>query len=304
MESEESAKAMIRNIFPQIKINEITLAGEGMDSRAYFVNGKMVFRFPKNPTARKSLGVEIALLPEIQKHVDLPTPSFQWIGREADTLLFAGYPRIPGEELSACWLQLTGKEQADVLHTLAQFFEQIHAFPVPQARALGVPEQKDRRIYKGDFVQVANDLHDLLPQKMEKFTSQLYDALMKNKRNFEYSPVLLQADFSPGHIFYSMKEQRVTGVIDFGDVGIGDPAFDLMYLYGYYGWAFIRHFLTYLPPSAFDQKILRKKLRWYLIHNTMEDIWMGQDRKNEEMKTWAVSLLLKQVQQMQTEEFY
>ena len=62
------AKAMIHQSFPELPIEHIEFAGEGLDSRSFFVNDTYVFRFPKFPKVAENLEIEIALLPKLRKH--------------------------------------------------------------------------------------------------------------------------------------------------------------------------------------------------------------------------------------------
>ena len=48
--------------------------------------------------------------------------------------------------------------------------------------------------------------------------------------------MLVHADLWQDHILLKMQEQQVSGIIEFGDVGIGDPALDVWpSLLPYYG---------------------------------------------------------------------
>ena len=40
--------------FPDLKVGSIDYLGEGMDSRAFEVNGTLIFRFPKNTKCRRA----------------------------------------------------------------------------------------------------------------------------------------------------------------------------------------------------------------------------------------------------------
>lgn len=55
MESTETAKKMIQESLPDFSVKHIELAGEGTDSRSFFVNDIYVFRFPKRPKVAEDL---------------------------------------------------------------------------------------------------------------------------------------------------------------------------------------------------------------------------------------------------------
>lgn len=304
VESTETAKALILQNFPQLHIETIELAGEGMDSRSFFVNDAYVFRFPKFPHVAESFRIEINLLPKLQKQVKITIPQFTFIGKESNGLLFVGYPKIEGVPLKSMWVGLTSDAQEKILQMLGTFLQQIHSFSLGEARKCGVKEKNSRRICKGDFKKVAKDIYPMLPKETRADVEGLYSEYLSEERNFTYMPTLLHADFGPGHIFCDEKGKRITGIIDFGDIGIGDPDYDFMYLYGEFGWEFILRFLQHYPRSDRELDVLRRKLRFLLIHNTIDDIWMGRDRKEEELEQWALGLLKKQVKEMRGGNFY
>ncbi|MEK9178969.1 MAG: phosphotransferase, partial [Patescibacteria group bacterium] len=59
---------------------------------------------------------------------------------------------------------------------------------------------------------------------------------------------IIHADIAPEHIIINPETHRLSGIIDFGDVEIGDPAYDFAFL-GRYGKEFLEKvYETYLPP--------------------------------------------------------
>lgn len=303
MKSEEEVLEAIRKNFSQLKIEKIESAGEGMDSKSFFVNDIYVFRFPKRQNVSQNLKIEIALLPKLKRHLSLPIPEFEFVGNYND-LTFVGYKKIEGIEISKVWANLEDKTQEATLHTLGIFLQEIHSFPVREAKSCGVPIHQFRRIYEGDYPRVAQDIYPMLSVDIREYMEKLYKEYLKDDRNFAYDPVLLHADFGAGHVFWDQSEKKVTGVIDFGDIGIGDPDYDLMYLYGEFGWRFVLRFLEHYSRKDSDLAVLRRKLRFLLAFNTIDDIWMGRDRKEKELEDWATEKLKEQIAKMQKEIFY
>src|SRR5690606_32545940 len=74
--------------------------------------------------------------------------------------------------------------------------------------------------------------------------------------------VLLHGELSPDHVLYDEAAGKVTGVIDFGDMAIGDPAWDLVYLYEDYGEDFLTRALRAYPG---DDPGRLARMRWHLV---------------------------------------
>jgi aminoglycoside 2''-phosphotransferase len=104
--------------------------------------------------------------------------------------------------------------------------------------------------------------------------------------------VLLHADFSPDHIICNEEKNVIAGIIDFGDIEIGDPDYDLMYLYeDYWGEEFIGELLKYYPHR--DTERLMRKLEFFSRCNTIHDVLRGIRRKDDGILQEALEELRK-----------
>ena len=54
--------------------------------------------------------------------------------------------------------------------------------------------------------------------------------------NFAYQPVLRHGDFGTVNLLYDPQAKALSGVIDFGNAGLGDPALDIAYLIAPFGY--------------------------------------------------------------------
>jgi aminoglycoside 2''-phosphotransferase len=304
MESVESAQGMIRECFPNFAITKIEAAGEGMESCTYLVNDTYIFRFPKRPQAVEDVEIEITLLPALQTHLSVPIPQFEFVGRREEDVLFVGYKKIEGVALDEIWENASTDEQEILMRALGLFLQEVHAFPIDQAHRCGVPLHRFRRVHNGDFGKVLKDLAPSLEEETLVYLQLLHQKYMEEERNLFFDSVLLHADFSPGHIFCDPQSKKITGVIDFGDTGLGDPDYDLLYLFGAFGWDFILRFLPHYHRTDVDPVLLHQKLRFLLLHNTLDDLWMGKDRNDGGLQEWAMRTLQEQVEKISANAYW
>jgi aminoglycoside 2''-phosphotransferase len=80
----------------------------------------------------------------------------------------------------------------------------------------------------------ADGFYPLLDAPLRENVTNLYESYGKPD-HFRYQRSLLHGDLWPDHILCDPRTRRPCGIIDFNDVTVGDPDFDLMPLYGAYG---------------------------------------------------------------------
>ncbi len=231
-------RAAIEEKFPQLKIKTLAYHAEGWDSVACRVNEKLLFRFPKRAEVEWHLLKEMRLLPELAPRLPLAIPRFDYMAQEAAKTFpfaFAGYEMIEGRQFEHCRYDVREAEwwRPDV----GAFLAALHAFPVERARELGV---RDYRITKMEgtpggwramledfYNDVQKNVFPLLPEERREVVAEGFEDFLENERFFEFKPSLIHGDLSGEHVLLDLENQRVTGIIDFGDSGIGDPAFDV-----------------------------------------------------------------------------
>jgi aminoglycoside 2''-phosphotransferase len=269
--SAQDARAAVRRLTP-VPARDVNELGRGTDSVAYLVDGEWVFRFPAVANARRTLRRELALLPRLGPALPLASPTFEHVGRREDgELLFVGYRVLPGVPLTPELLSsLPGDEQEATLASLADFLRALHAFPVDAARAAGVGYER----LSGGYHDGQRDLpRSLAPQLTAAEVAHLeaefaaYDAAYEPSR---VAPALLHSDLKPEHILYDTVARRVTGVLDWGDVCLGDPDFDLAVVGIFFGEDLLARLLHHLPDR--DPPTLLAKARFFTTVRRLTDL--------------------------------
>lgn len=223
------AQSLIEKQFPQLAPAGAELLGAGWDNTAFRVNNRYVFRFPRRQFAVPFIEAETQLLPFIAPCVPLPIPVPTFIGHPAGDYPwpFAGYPMIPGR--TACAAVLDDDERAAVGVATARFLAALHAIPAAEAARHGAgPDPIARLDPAGRIPWARENLHQLaqryLIEDIRPFTAILDTAPAT------YAPrsdILVHGDFYFRHLLVG-PDHQLAGVIDWGDVHLGDPASDLM----------------------------------------------------------------------------
>ncbi len=224
--------------FPALAVESLEYVSEGWMSVAVLVNHHLIFRFPKRAEAAADLRVEMSLLPVLAPMLPVKIPSFEYIAEEggrAYPFAFVGYERLPGlaqedwpdEVAEAHWWR----------PPLGEFLTTLHAFPLELARAAGVldnratmlpePGRNWRETLNSLWQTVQAQVFPRLSEAQRRGVIDRFEAFLGNDRFFQFEPVLLHADLWDDHVLLDLDNRRLSAIIDWGDVCIGDPAYDV-----------------------------------------------------------------------------
>lgn len=226
-------RELVEELFPQLEPKAVVTIEEGWDSLVLDVDDEWIVRVPRREPVRECLEFELRLLPELAPALPVAVPRFEHV---ADDLRAVAYRKLPGEPVDVA--------RARVAAALGDFLVALHAFPVEQARALGVPsdDQGWRERYEAFARGLLGRVGTMLGEDRSRAEAMLSDFL-DDPSNFEFEPRLLHADLGPAHVL--ARDDELTGIIDWSDARIGDPALDL-------AWALNE------TPSSFADAVLER----------------------------------------------
>lgn len=225
--------------FPELAPVRLGPLGAGWDNAAVRVNEAFVFRFPRRKLGAELIGRELRVLPLLAPELPLPIPVPIFAGRPDGEYPypFAGYRYLPG--VTACSLAWTEMQRAASAVPLARFLSALHAVPVGEETRQWAP---------GDDLRRADPAYRW-PGTRERLLALRAmpgvetAALLALGERLASTPLAtgqscwVHGDLYARHLLVD-EERRPCGVIDWGDVHLGDPALDLSI-----GFSF-------LPPSA------------------------------------------------------
>lgn len=216
------ARRLIANQFSPVATRSIQQLGEGWDNRAFLVDGTWVFRFPRREVAAELLATESRLLPAIAGALPVPIPCPVWLGRPdaGYPWPFHGYRHLRGR--SACHLLVSGTVTEALVALLAAFLRRLHSLPTA---SLDAPLDTWRRTdvpHRQETSRERLRRHgDRIPHR-DALTAIIEDA---SSIVLEGPPRLVHGDLYSRHLL--VHDGQLTGVIDWGDVHLGQPALDL-----------------------------------------------------------------------------
>jgi len=273
--------ARVRATFPELAFSRAVLNERGEDHYALMLDERYVFRFPRHGAHPTGLKLELAVLRALTGRCALPMPDYRYVSPAGD---FAGYAMIDGVELTpGRFAALSRAAQETVLDQVAGFLSAIHglamedvaaclgAAPEPWPNA-GTPADAAAEGRARRLAPIARAMPDLAPL-VDDFYARLALRPPVAQR-------LTHSDVTLDHLLLAPSGDRLAGVIDFGDVELGDPAYDFAYLWSYGDWApghvFERYALKDQEPGLLERS------RWHYARYRISRLGEALDKGWEE----------------------
>jgi len=265
------------------------LLGYGWDNAAFLVNDAYVFRFPRRAIAVPLIRTELAALPRIAPLLPapIPVPSFAGSPSPGYPWPFAGYPLLRGRPLDAKRPSVC--ERSLLAPALGAFLRALHGARSHAAAA---------SVLDGDLIGRL-DHAKRLPQARARFADaaaagvfaggDVFIAAMERlaPTDAPRPAVVVHGDLYARHLLVD-DTGALGGVIDWGDIHLGDPALDLAAA------------KLVLPPDALDEfrahygrsdAATWDRATYRAIHHAALELAYGIDRSDRDLIDAAVFAL-------------
>ncbi|MFC6884898.1 MULTISPECIES: phosphotransferase [Actinomadura] len=279
-ERERRVRKAVADVRPDLaEAGALRPLGEGFESVALLLEPPggpaHVLRFPRNEDGAEGIACETRLLPELAPRLPVPVPRFAFTApNPLGPGTFCCYPAVPGDSLRPEEWHARGLlDEPGPVRLIARVLDAVHAFPAERARELGVPLQEPREEYADSERLAREHVVPLLPRGEADALLAAFGAYLGDDANFPDEPVLIHGDVSLDHLLVTGTE--ITGLIDFGDVAVGDPDFDLAYLWQQAGPGLVRRVQE--ERGAPMTARLEAKLRFWALADPVEDVLHGME---------------------------
>jgi aminoglycoside 2''-phosphotransferase len=257
IEGESYWHQQIHNIMPDLEIRSLKLHREGLVNDVLIVNNQWVFRFAKTDWGKEQMATEGELMRFLgsQLPINIPSPEIC-----LDDVIV--YPLVKGKEFRReVWQNVDEAGQQAYADQLGGFLRELHGittnglgWEVPPTLA-PVTQETWEEIYD----RVVDSVYPHLLRHQVYWVDTLFRTALDSTGFFDFEPALVHGDLALYHILYSPEENRITGVIDFGVAGLGDPATDLGSLINCYGESLVGKMVNAYP----EMKDLLPRARFY-----------------------------------------
>ena len=242
---------VIERSYPDFAVRSAKANVPGQNNDVLLVNEAFIFRFPKYAEGIEQLATEVAILKGIRDYVTLPIPhiTFEHLATRTVGQAFVGYRLLVGEPLSRETFSAIQDERIleGLAHQLAQFLRELHHVPVETAIAPRLPVSDTYQEWSASYGRIREKCFPLMRLDAQKAVTRHFETFLGNPAHFLAKPVLKHGDFGTTNILVDLPGQVISGILDFGGAGLGDPAYDFAGILSSYGEVFLRRCVTTYP---------------------------------------------------------
>jgi aminoglycoside 2''-phosphotransferase len=240
-----------------------------------------VFRVARHAEAAAALRRESCILSKIAPFLPLSVPQPVYHAPHGCPP-FTVHQEITGEFLTReTWEGMPAPARESAASDLAAFLRSLHALP----SQIGL-ECSLTQIDAADVAQrLREETANTIQRYLEHETQRRLDHTLKrwSSQPAARGPALLHCDVGPGHLLYNPSNLQLTGVIDFGDIVLGDPARDFIYIYEDFGPSLLGEVLTrYAGKDA--SKMMPAIRKWYLLEAISWTLGMYAEQREAEIE--------------------
>ena len=220
----------VRKIFEEkfsVSIESIRQIGKGYDSKAYLVNDEYIFKIKFSANKKKGYEKEKAIYDFLNRNLNtdikIPNVEYSYISDEISIL---GYKEIKGKFLNPkLYSTLSQEEKNQLKKDIANFLRLMHDLDYSEISSYTV-DNKQNVLEEYQLLRdtIYDSLTDIEKQYIESFMQRLNSTDI-----FDGKKCLCHNDFSCNHLLLD-DNNRLCGIIDFGDSGIIDEYCDFIYL--------------------------------------------------------------------------
>lgn len=276
----ELARRLIAAQFPQWKDLRIDLVDQGgWDNKTFHLGSDMLIRMPSSEDYEPQVEKEDFWLPKLAPLLPLEIPQPIALGMPGE-----GYPwkwsvRRWIEGVTASSASMPNRVEFAV--ALAKFINALHSIDAKDGPLPGF-----HSFYRGGSLshyddEVTQAIEALKNRIDAQHTREIWEAGLAS--SWQKPGVWIHGDLSPGNLL--VRNERLTAVIDFGQMAVGDPACDLSIAWTFFHGDSRAAFCQALP---LDPETWRRAKAWTLWKALVTAAGFTDPENFESKRSWQI----------------
>jgi aminoglycoside phosphotransferase (APT) family kinase protein len=277
--------AVLREMATVAAARSVVPLGSGEDHDAFLVDGNLVVRLQKDPaTAARTVEREAELLELVARVATVPVPVPAFVLPEHGCL---GYRQLPGEPL----LQTPPVRRSSVAEqvgaVLGELLAALHGIPAGRVGHLVEVEPGAPTEELAEAVRTYEQVHAVMPEEVRPHIERFLGMPPPSPAD---GLVFSHNDLGIEHVLVDPDDLSVTGVIDWSDAAVTDPASDFGLILRDLGPTGLERALATYGTAGGDQGSVSPERVWFRARcAALEDLayGLGQGRSEYADKTLA-----------------
>ncbi|HEU4948082.1 MAG TPA: aminoglycoside phosphotransferase family protein [Kribbella sp.] len=260
MAVEEDVRRLLASQWPGYRIDEVVLLGSGTDNLAYEVNDELIVRIGTEADPVR-VDREARLLSIVAEVSPLAVPRPAFTVPELGCLAYFKVPGVPLLDVPHLW------SRTSIPAALGGFLATLHAVPMDRLVGLVEPDV----VPPADWLQESADYFTALAERIpaERHAA-IASFLWAAPPEEEFEPAFSHHDLGIEHVLVGPTSGAVTGIIDWGDAALVDPAYDFGLIYRDLGPEALTVALSHYPDPG-----IAERAGFYARCSVLEDLAYG-----------------------------
>ncbi|MEV4017193.1 aminoglycoside phosphotransferase family protein [Nonomuraea angiospora] len=213
-------RALLARHLPDYRVRSIDRLGQGLDNTVYEVNNELLVRRNKATTPEENRQ-EVARLAAVRELSPLPVPEVVFADDESGVI---AYSKLPGEPLNRHPVD----DPRLLARPLAEFLSALHGASPDRMRDLAPLDAYPALTLLQDAELDYRDVETHVPEEHRH----LVERFLQEPPPDEPSELrFCHNDLGAEHLLVDVAAGTITGVIDWTDAAITDPAHDFALIY-------------------------------------------------------------------------
>lgn len=253
----------LRNEFSELRNETFTYIDSGQNNHMFKCSNGWMIRIPKNDFNKDKLVRDIEVLNRLKDILPLEIPQVihSKIVDQVDSSYMI-YECIEGSMFTqSIFNQL--ETSKDLSKTLAVFLKRLHQGDIVNRLEDLFDQPSILSNWESLSQRFEAKLYPLIKEDDIEEMKDTFNQILISLKDITFKETIVHGDFGPTNIIYDQHHKCIKGIIDFSEMSIGDPAYDIASLMGTFGYglAFVEDMIPYYPAieSYIKRALLYKK---------------------------------------------
>jgi aminoglycoside phosphotransferase (APT) family kinase protein len=265
------ARMLIEQQFPDLVPFHLEELAGGWDNLTLLLNDTLIFRFPRAADKATFLDAEARLLHHVARALPVDVPRIMAFGEptSAFPFPFVGYRLLPG--IDACALQPSIHERIALATKLGETLAALHGISLSDALRWGARPDSlgrlDLAVRVPEALGHVERLSSLGVIRDKRGLMNVINSVAPREEADRNSLTLVHGDLYSRHLILA-SDARLTGIIDWGEIHLGDRAIDLSLAFSFLpaeGRTMFER--AYGRLTRADTLLARFRAAWHCLHN-------------------------------------